>query len=168
LKSVRFAPDLEKENKEVEPVPLPVVQNPNPIVPIIECSTTMKEDQPPNHSKIISEVLKKYPELVRDNKSVKLKIVQKGPPEAGCKEGKSKVSYIVLKSSSDSVGSVVLKKSPSPTRSKFWDTEETVKKVVSSAAQNTLGPWTCIPCGSGDAPENFDSYYLYRKHLVVK
>lgn len=32
-----------------------------------------------NHAKIISEVLKKYPHLVKNNKNIKLKIMQKGP-----------------------------------------------------------------------------------------
>lgn len=31
-----------------------------------------------NHAKIISEVLKKYPHLVKNNKNIKLKILQKG------------------------------------------------------------------------------------------
>ena len=32
----------------------------------------------PNHTKIISEVLKKYPHLVKNNKNIKLKIMQRG------------------------------------------------------------------------------------------
>lgn len=43
-------------------------------------SVVIKSDSggPVNHAKIISEVLKKYPHLVKNNKNIKLKILQKG------------------------------------------------------------------------------------------
>lgn len=40
---------------------------------------SIKEDGNVNHAKIISEVLKKYPHLVKNNKNIKLKILQKTP-----------------------------------------------------------------------------------------
>ena len=124
-------------------------------------------DSAASHSKIISEVLKKYPDLVKENKNIKLKIVQKGSTEQPSKETNSKVSYIVLKSTSspDSAGSVVLKK-PSTSSNSFWESDKSQKKT--SAAENVCGPWLCNLCGEGDiTPLEFEDYYNYRRHLVV-
>jgi len=112
--------------------------------------------------------LKKYPDLVKDKQNIKLKIVQKGTDATASKD-KSKVSYIVLKSTSspDSMGAVLLKKpSQATTNRAFWDHEKVEKKP--SGAENTSGPWLCGPCGGGDeTPVVFESYYSYRRHLVV-
>jgi hypothetical protein len=125
-------------------------------------------DSVTSHSKIISEVLKKYPDLVKENRNIKLKIVQKGQSDQPSKEAKSKVSYIVLKSTSfpDSAGSVVLKRSrASP--NKFWDSHKP-PSASSAAAENVTGPWTCSLCGDGEnSPLEFESYYKYRRHLSV-
>lgn len=48
--------------------------------PAPRTTISIKEDNGNvNHAKIISEVLKKYPHLVKNNKNIKLKIMQKGP-----------------------------------------------------------------------------------------
>uniref|UniRef100_A0A182JR95 BTB domain-containing protein n=1 Tax=Anopheles christyi TaxID=43041 RepID=A0A182JR95_9DIPT len=51
---------------------------------------TVKDDSGNvDHAKIISEVLKKYPHLVKKNKNIKLKIMQKPSPNAGNTSGTS-------------------------------------------------------------------------------
>lgn len=135
--------------------------------------TTESGDALMNHSKIISEVLRKFPDLVKDNKNIKLKIVQRAMDSTSAgtssKETKSKVSYIVLKSTSsgDSTASTVLKKSPAQSSvSKFWETDKTPKKP--SPAENTTGPWLCETCGEGEnSALQFETYYSFRRHLVV-
>lgn len=138
----------------------------------ITCPSSDSSDAIMNHSKLISEVLRKFPDLVKDNKNIKLKIVQKtadGSPGTSGKETKSKISYIVLKSTggSDSSGSTVLKKSAAQSGvSKFWETDKTPKKP--SPAENTTGPWLCETCGEGEnSALQFDTYYNFRRHLVV-
>ncbi|ODN03729.1 hypothetical protein Ocin01_02936 [Orchesella cincta] len=174
-KTVRFAPEVEKENKEK-----PAMTATTTTAQAAQVTTSKVEipissfdggDQSINHSKIISEVLRKFPDLVKDNKNIKLKIVQKpvdNSSPSSSKETKSKVSYIVLKSTggSDSTASTVLKKSPAQTSvSKFWETDKTPKKP--SPAENTTGPWLCETCGEGENTAlQFDTYYNFRRHLV--
>jgi len=155
---------------------------PKPITPSVTIpKDTGKTDTASSHSKIISEVLKKYPDLVRENRNIKLKIVQKGSDGSPTKDtsstSKTKVSYIVLKSTSspDSSGSVVLKKASSQSQSQsvnsklFWnDDKEEKERKTSLLAENITGPWSCTDCASSpDSPIHFDTYYSYRKHLVV-
>ncbi|CAL8086621.1 unnamed protein product [Orchesella dallaii] len=169
-KTVRFAPEVEKENKEKLTV---VSAQPSQVTTRVEVPVSSDGgDALVNHSKIISEVLRKFPDLVKDNKNIKLKIVQKpvdnSSNPSSSKETKSKVSYIVLKSTggSDSTASTVLKKSPAQTSvSKFWETDKTPKKP--SPAENTTGPWLCETCGEGENTAlQFDTYYNFRRHLV--
>ena len=169
-KTVRFAPEVsEKENKS-KAVAAPVVISKN------------SDMAASNHSRIISEVLKKYPDLVKENRNIKLKIVQKDSEPSSAtvtvagtapatssasKDPKSKVSYIVLKSTSapDSGGSVVLKKPAGVVSKAFWDSDKSKKPP--SGAENTAGPWLCSQCGTEEVPAEFESYYTYRRHLVV-
>jgi hypothetical protein len=160
-KTVRFASDLEKENS--------TASSSDQVT-----NTVTIDDLQPSHSKIISEVLKKYPDLVKDRQNIRLKIVTKGAETNVPQREKSKVSYIVLKSTSspDSVGTYVLKKPPQTQASTaankaFWDNGETTPKKP-SGAENVTGPWLCAPCGGGEqAPMEFETYYAYRRHLVV-
>ena len=167
-KTVRFAPEVsEKENKG-KTTSAPVV------------ISKSSDSAASNHSKIISEVLKKYPDLVKENRNIKLKIVQKDAESATVtvagnapaassapKDPKSKVSYIVLKSTSapDAGGSVVLKKPAGVVNKAFWDSDKSKKPP--SGAENTTGPWLCSQCGTEEVPVEFESYYTYRRHLVV-
>ncbi|XP_049937928.1 uncharacterized protein LOC126412394 [Schistocerca serialis cubense] len=40
-----------------------------------------------------------------------------------------------------------------------------VSRPVASGAENTTGPWLCYSCGNDGDPVNFETYYLYRRHL---
>lgn len=93
-------------------------------------------------------MLKKYPHLVKNNKNIRLKIMQKesksSEPSA---PAKTKVSYVVLKSdhlmSNSSVSGEETKSNPAV------DGGET-------------GPWKCNKC---DLEEEYTNYYMYRRHM---
>ncbi|XP_063974985.1 centrosome-associated zinc finger protein Cp190 [Diachasmimorpha longicaudata] len=95
-----------------------------------------------NHAKIIREVLKKYPHLVKNNKNIRLKIMQKESKTAESAAGKTKVSYVVLKS--DHLMSV----------------DDKDDKVL--LAEGESGPWKCHKC---DIDEEYPTYYMYRRHM---
>lgn len=105
--------------------------------------------------KIISEILKKFPELAKSNKNIKLKI-QSGPLPSGTGSGQSvfvdkekgqkTVQYVVVKPDSDFI-------------------KKAVKTEAVMGAENRTGPWFCVTCASEAEPLNFDTYYNYRRHL---
>lgn len=112
-----------------------------------------------NHAKIIAEVIRKYPDLVKGKKNIKLKILTPGSgrlpsntqstalnTDKELKNPQAKVSYVVMKSDTG------VKKLNKPT-------------VPQTGAENTTGPWMCVTCGTSIEPIKFDSYYSYRKHL---
>ncbi|KAF4529929.1 Centrosomal Protein 190 [Ephemera danica] len=124
---------------------------------------------PANHAKIISEVLKKYPHLVRDNKNIRLRIMKQGSCQASETETKNKkVSYVVLKAGEGgknrSPAKVIVKTGGRVEHiSSLIPPTQTVKPI--SGAENITGPWLCFTCGTNENPINFESYYLYRRHL---
>lgn len=88
--------------------------------------------------------MQKYPDLIKEKQNIRLKIVQKGAESSSSKD-KSKVSYIVLKSTSspEALGAVLLKKPNHTTTNKaFWD-NSLEKDKKPSGAENTTGPWLC-------------------------
>ncbi|XP_014281448.1 centrosome-associated zinc finger protein Cp190 [Halyomorpha halys] len=90
-----------------------------------------------NHARIIAEVLKKYPDLVK-NKNIKLKISSPRPKiENGTVSVEEKASYVVVRPT--------LKSTPN-----------------TSGKQNDLvGPWTCEHCSES----KFNDYLSFRRHL---
>ncbi|GLV44314.1 Centrosomal protein 190kD [Carabus blaptoides fortunei] len=137
-KRVRFS--LEgKENASVKATSKPAA------TPAVKAGTSVDMS---NHTKIITEVLKKYPHLVKKNKNIRLKILAKGsganstgvkPSGAPVKVVKptSKVSYMVMK--------------PEQSSTQSGDKKD--------------GQWLCHKCSSTNPPQ-FDAYHLYRKHLT--
>lgn len=103
--------------------------------PTAKISATVSGDV--NHTKIISEVLKKYPHLVKRNKNIKLKIFSK----PGSK-------------TEPQVAATISSTKTSPTRA------EVLKK------QPDEGPWTCQKCSTPTEKVEFVLYYLYRKHMT--
>ncbi|KAL0271627.1 UNVERIFIED_CONTAM: hypothetical protein PYX00_008663 [Menopon gallinae] len=116
-----------------------------------------------HHVKIVSEVLKKYPNLTkRDN--VKLKVVSKIPAAVpptvqhavegdgtGNKSSSSHVSYIYL-----------MNENPNQVSNIQMVTNEKEREFD---VENRTGPWICNSCDPSN-PIEFDSYYNYRRHLV--
>lgn len=101
-----------------------------------------------NHAKIIREVLKKYPHLVKNNKNIRLKIMQKEAKSSENNSGsKTKVSYVVLKS--DHLMS-------------SNNSEEADSKCNGAVDGGETGPWKCNKC---DLEEEYTNYYMYRRHM---
>lgn len=105
--------------------------------------TANPADSIDNHAKIIKEVLKKYPHLVKNNKNIRLKIMQKESKSSKPSvSAKTKVSYVVLKS------------------------DNLMSKADESRSENAdgaeIGPWKCGKC---DLEEEYTNYYMYRRHM---
>lgn len=110
-----------------------------------------KNDVDQNHTKIVKEVLKKYPYLMQQNKNIKLKVLKKESKNAEhLLPGKKKFSCIVLKS--DSLLNNDLNKFES--RNDVVADQET--KI------NEFGPWKCSKCNLN---EHYSDYHSYRIHM---
>lgn len=124
-KRVRFN-TTEKENKELK----------------LNVSHTGKNADL-NHTKIIQEVLKKYPHLVKKNKNIRLKILAKGAK-----------------------GSDILKSDNINENKNIVDpTKQTFSVVKQETRKEDEGPWECTQCTQNGEPTQFVLYYLYRKHM---
>lgn len=103
------------------------------------------DDSINNHAKIIREVLKKYPHLVKNNKNIRLKIMQKESKSSDSNACKTKVSYVVLKSDH------LLSNNGDENDSK-----------CNGNIDGETGPWKCNKC---DLDEEYTNYYMYRRHM---
>nr|XP_045615181.1 uncharacterized protein LOC123768571 [Procambarus clarkii] len=109
-----------------------------------------------NHAKIISEVLKKYPQLVKDKKNIRLKILKKGSDKAGGgKLVKSKVQYLVL-SDGDSKTKLCTKLSKTITSSGSKGNLNTLPHAVQNAQM-----FECPECED----IVFPTYFTFKKHV---
>lgn len=111
-----------------------------------------------HHAKIISEVLKKYPHLVKSNKNLKLKISPKSSPEAKLPE--PKIQNVVQKKKP----TIVAKPIEKP-RVRTIDSK-TMHLLIAKGAMNTTGPWLCLRCGVSGRPISIPSYKSFRRHLI--
>lgn len=136
-KRVRFSIN-EKENKETK----------INVTPMGKSATEM------NHTKIISELLKKYPHLVKKNKNIRLKIMAKSNKSSSAESIK-----VPLNKASTSKLKVQVTQSRS-TKSK------SSKANVLDENDKKDGPWTCHRCSTPNDPVEFVLYYLYRKHMT--
>lgn len=135
-KRVRFNIN-EKENKETK----------------LNVTATGKTSADMNHTKIISELLKKYPHLVKKNKNIRLKIMAKSNKSSQIEPVKTQA----FKASSSKVRLQVTGKGPRTRNSKTSTLEEVSDKD---------GPWVCHRCSTPNDPVVFVLYYLYRKHMT--
>lgn len=115
-----------------------------------------------NHAKIISEVLKKYPHLVKNNKNIKLKIMQRGNQQT--------ISAPVLSPPPPPVATVKAKIVPpvdntQPKAPKKIDSK-TMHALIALGAENVTGPWLCLKCGVNGRPISIPSYKGFRRHLI--
>lgn len=105
-----------------------------------------------DHAKIISEVLKRYPHLVKSNKNIKLKIlntpnkVKKDPVLDTSKNAQKPEDGFAYES--DVIDS------------------KQAAKLIALGAENVNGPWICLICGTPGKALHFTSYYKFRCHLV--
>ncbi|XP_022919893.2 centrosome-associated zinc finger protein Cp190 [Onthophagus taurus] len=132
-KKVRFTVS-EKENKETT------------------ISVTPKTAGEMDHTKIISEVLKRYPHLVKKNKNIKLKIMAKSPTKETTK-----------------TPSIIKAPTTTTTKIKLVEAKAQIKAVTTKIVkpQPDEGPWVCKKCSfNSTEPVEFVLYYLYRKHMT--
>ncbi|KYN04796.1 PREDICTED: centrosome-associated zinc finger protein CP190 [Cyphomyrmex costatus] len=105
------------------------------------------DDSIDNHAKIIREVLKKYPHLVKNNKNIRLKIMQKETKSSeNNTASKTKISYVVLKS--DHLLTI--------------NNDENNDSKCNGSIDGETGPWKCNKC---DLDEEYTNYYMYRRHM---
>lgn len=140
-----------------------------------------------NHAKIISEVLKKYPHLVKNNKNIKLKILQKGnspvtvsaitkdpttistsKQQAAAKQSKA----ITVQAKIPAKPEVTVSKAPTPAakatppaQPKKIDSR-TMHALIAKGAENMTGPWLCLECGVDGRPISIPTYKGFRRHLI--
>ncbi|EDS39912.1 microtubule binding protein [Culex quinquefasciatus] len=148
--------------------------------------TVKDESGSVDHAKIISEVLKKYPHLVKKNKNIKLKIMQKTSPQAQSASASATPSAPVkmevrtatpLKADISMVRrateAIRQPAAPAPTPStpssgpKKIDSK-TMHALIAKGAENMTGPWLCLRCGIDGRPISIPSYKAFRNHLIVK
>lgn len=142
-----------------------------------------------NHAKIISEVLKKYPHLVKNNKNIKLKILQKGnspvtvsaitkdpstiatsKQQAAAKQSKAVTVQSKLPSKSEVTVSKVSTPTPKPVSTPTAQPKKidsrTMHALIAKGAENMTGPWLCLDCGVDGRPISIPTYKSFRRHLI--
>lgn len=119
-----------------------------------------------DHAKIISEVLKKYPHLVKNNKNIKLRIMTT-PNKSESKTFAKKTTQLSQQREQRQVKNAkqVEESKADWTISDIMDTKE-VGRLVSLGVENVNGPWLCLICGTPGKALNFISYHKYRRHLT--
>ncbi|KPJ15796.1 Centrosome-associated zinc finger protein CP190 [Papilio machaon] len=109
-----------------------------------------------DHAKIISDVLKKYPHLVKSNKNIKLRVL-----DAPIKSKKSKSASFYHD-----------EKDVKPKHEQDWTLDIDVldskgaAKLIAMGVDNVKGPWICLICGTPGRALHFGSYYKFRRHLI--
>ncbi|XP_035902489.1 centrosome-associated zinc finger protein CP190 [Anopheles stephensi] len=158
---------------------------------------TVKDDSGSvDHAKIISEVLKKYPHLVKKNKNIKLKIMQKPSPNNANATNASSASssaaatpkmevrtatplkqdLSMVRRATANIRSETAKPSAGSTTSTGKPTTGTTKTIdaktmhalIAKGAENTTGPWLCLRCGINGRPISIPSYKAFYNHLIHK
>ncbi|XP_044261729.1 centrosome-associated zinc finger protein CP190 [Tribolium madens] len=108
-----------------------------------------------NHEKIVTELLKKYPQLVKKNKNIRLKIMAKNKATA---LEQTKGENIQIRGQKLKMQVTDIQKTDLP---------KPVKPCLTSDSQNdNKSPWKCDRCSTDDEPVEFVLYYLYRKHMT--
>lgn len=100
------------------------------------------------NSKVVQEILKKFPHLLQSKGNIKLKIMSSN--------NQSQFESIII-NTPNSVDKI-LKDAKEPL---------TTHKVKPDL-MNIKGPWSCNLCGTESNPLTLESYYVYRRHLVEK
>lgn len=114
-----------------------------------------------DHARIISEVLKKYPHLVKSNKNIKLKILDPVPGK-GRKQQKQSTTPAYVE---DKPVKFKTEQDDFTYETDVIDSKQAAK-LIAMGAENTKGPWICLICGTPGKALHFNSYYKFRRHLV--
>lgn len=132
-----------------------------------------------DHTKVVSEILKKFPGLVKKKKNIKLKIITAKGASAPAVKEKPKVQAPVQlekvekieRSYRNESKPVVVEAQPVRDSKALKENKKPQKKSKSYKTADFRcfgddGPWACMEClGDGDPPE-FVLYYLFRKHMT--
>lgn len=120
-----------------------------------------------DHAKILGEVLKKYPNLVKNPKNIKLKIMQK--PTHPNSQQTTAIVRVVKQESPTTARTVATTTVRSPaslaTQPKKIDAK-TMHELIRLGPENMKGPWLCLDCGSGGRPISIPTYKKFRAHLI--
>ncbi|XP_057655299.1 centrosome-associated zinc finger protein CP190 isoform X2 [Diorhabda carinulata] len=111
-----------------------------------------------DHTKIVTEILKKYPDLVKKNKNIKLKIM---PGNKETSDNK-KITAVVepAKLSPPAHMEVKIQKHQ-------YQKQPAKKPKLKPVEDEDEGPWVCKKClGVNGGVHEFVLYYLYRKHMT--
>lgn len=118
-----------------------------------------------DHAKIISEVLKKYPHLVKSNKNIKLKILNSPANKAHIKPNKKQRNSPTLHYKGKDIKTETAEPIDYTYETDVLDSKEAAR-LIALGADNIKGPWICLICGTPGKALHFTSYYKFRRHLV--
>ena len=120
-----------------------------------------------DHAKILGEVLKKYPNLVKNPKNIKLKIMQK-PTHPNSQQTTAIVRVVKQESPPHGKPTASVTRTSAPslaTQPKKIDAK-TMHELIRLGPENMKGPWLCLDCGSGGRPISIPTYKKFRAHLI--
>lgn len=103
------------------------------------------------NSKVVQEILKKFPHLLQSKGNIKLKIMSS--------TNNSQFESIII-NTPNSVEKIL------PVGSDVKEPLTTHK--IKPDIMNVKGPWSCNLCGTDAIPLKLDSYFMFRRHLVEK
>lgn len=142
----------------------PTPQRPLTVAKVEDLSSTQVTSIPVDSAKpidihkIAKEVIKKYPDMLKQRKNIIMKIPlpSETPNSSTDPDNDGKVP--------DKAYQVVVIKSD-PTKQEPKSVVIKQKGVMQMGAENRTGPWFCVSCAGEEGPMNFKSYFEYRKHL---
>lgn len=110
-------------------------------------------DADPNNtnSKVVKEILKKFPQLLQSKGNIKLKIMSS--------TNQSQFESIII-NTNNAVEKIL------PVGSEVR--EPLITHKVKPDISNIKGPWSCNLCGTDENPMKLESYFKFRRHLVEK
>lgn len=118
-----------------------------------------------DHAKIISEVLKKYPHLVKSNKNIKLKILNSPANKTPIKTNKKLRNSPTHHYKGRDIKIETAEPADYTYETDVLDSKEAAR-LIALGAENIKGPWICLICGTPGKALHFTSYYKFRRHLV--
>ncbi|ERL87679.1 hypothetical protein D910_05069 [Dendroctonus ponderosae] len=138
-------------------------------------SITTSNPSEVDHTKIVSEILKKYPDLVKKKKNIKLRISQSKPEQPSqikVQVGREKSVSKPVEGSASTEKALVKETKRESAVSKESSSKDILSsrkkpKSVMFKADSEEGPWTCLECrGEEREGSKFVLYYLFRKHMT--
>lgn len=146
-----FTQDDEDEDNTGAQITIKQEPNQKPTI-VFKASADNKMD----HAKIIGEVLKKYPHLIKNNKNLKLKIMPNSGPsqqqklvvkkEEETQQNKPIVQQQII-SRPTQVQATATETAPKPSGPPKKIDSKTMHALIALGAENTTGPWLCLRCG---------------------